>query len=377
MIYLDNAATGRPFEEALETFVEVNQRSYANPNSKHLFGFEANRILEDARKEVLSSLGLSATHRCIFLSGASEANSMAIKSVAFRYQNRGKKILTSNVEHPSVAASFEQLQKSFGFEAIFLPVNEKGFVSPETLKAAMDKSVTLVSLMQVNNETGSIFPIEQLSSVLKDYPKALLHVDATQGIGKVKCDYSCCDLISFSAHKFGGIKGCGALICRKSLEFLPLVSGGEQEFGYRGGTVNVAGAASLALALKRSLSQQEETCRHVSELCARLEEGLRGIDGIEINSPFAHSPFLCNFSLLHHKASVVVEALSERGIYVSTVSACSSKGEPISKVILAMGKDKTHAANSIRVSFSGDTTSEEIDAFLAELKKILREIRPL
>ena len=377
MIYLDNAATGRPFEEAIKAFVEVNENSYANPNSKHLFGYKASKILEDARKEVLSLLGLSSTHQCIFLSGASEANSMAIKSVALRYQNRGKKILTSNVEHPSVGAAFEQLEKSFGFEAHFLPVNAEGFVSPETLKEAMDKNVTLVSMMQVNNESGAIFPIEQYADILKDYPKALLHVDATQGIGKVKCDYSRCDLISFSAHKFGGLKGCGALIYRKSLEFLPLVSGGQQEFGYRGGTVSVAGAASLTTALRLTLSKQEETYRHVSELCARVEEGLKGIDGVEINSPVGHSPFLCNFSLLHHKASVVVEALSEKGIYVSTVSACSSKGEPISTVILAMGKDKNHASNSIRVSFCADTTSKDVDTFLAELKKTLKEIKTI
>lgn len=377
MIYLDNAATGRPFEEAIKVFTEVNEDAFANPNSKHLFGYKASKILEDARKEVLSLLGLSSTHQCLFLSGASEANSMAIKSVALRYQSRGKKVLTSNVEHPSVLASFEQLEKSFGFEAHFLPVNENGYVSVETLKEAMDKNVTLVSLMQVNNETGVIFPIEEYADILDNYPKALLHVDATQGIGKVKCDYSRCDLISFSAHKFGGLKGCGALIYRKSLEFLPLISGGQQEFGYRGGTVSVAGAASLATALKLTLSRQEETYHHVSELCARLEEGLQEIDGIEINSPAGHSPFLCNFSLLHHKASVVVEALSERGIYVSSVSACSSKGEPVSSVILAMGKDKRHAANSIRVSFSADSTSQEVDAFLSELKTILKEIKTI
>ncbi len=377
MIYLDNAATGRPFEEAIKTFVDVNEDAYGNPNSKHLFGYKASKVLEDSRKKVLSLLGLSSTHQCIFLSGASEANSMAIKSVALRYQNRGKKILTSNVEHPSVSAAFEQLEKSFGFEAHFLPVNAEGVVPLETFKEALDKNVTLVSMMQVNNESGAIFPIEQYADILKSYPKALLHVDATQGIGKVKCDYSSCDLISFSAHKFGGLKGCGALIYRKSLEFLPLVSGGQQEFGYRGGTVSVAGAASLAKALELTLSRQAETYHHVSELCARLEEGLRGMECVEINSPVGHSPYLCNFSLLHHKASVVVEALSERGIYVSTVSACSSKGEPISNVILAMGKDKNHAANSIRVSFCADTTLEEVDTFLTELKKILQEIRPL
>ena len=377
MIYLDNAATGRPFKEAMETFVKVNEEAYGNANSNHLFGFKAKKVLEDAREEVLSLLGLTSTHQCIFLSGASEANSTAIKSIALRYQNRGKKILTSNVEHPSVGAAFEQLRDSFGFDAVFLPVNEKGYVSPSTLAESLDKNVVLVSLMQVNNETGAIFPVEQYREVLKDYPKVLLHVDATQGIGKVRCDYSKCDLISCSAHKFGGLKGTGVLIYKKSLQFLPLVSGGQQEFGYRGGTVSVAGAASLATALRLTLSRQEETFKHVSHLSSLLEKGLKEIPGIEINSPEGHSPYLVNFSLLHHKASVVVEALSERGIYVSTVSACSAKGEPISTVILAMGKDKKHAANSIRVSFSADSTEEEVATFLAELTAILKETKTI
>ncbi len=377
MIYLDNAATGRPFKEAMEAFVRVNTESYGNANSNHLFGFKAKKVLDDARAEVLSVLGLSSTHQCIFLSGASEANSMAIKSVALRYQNRGKKILTSNVEHPSVGAAFEQLRDSFGFESVFMPVNEQGFVSPSTLEESMDKNVSLVSLMQVNNETGAIFPIEEYASIIRKFPKAIFHVDATQGIGKMKCDYSKCDLISCSGHKFGGLKGTGVLIYKKTLQFLPLVSGGQQEFGIRGGTVSVAGAASLAEALRITFSRQEATYRHVSELCARLEEGLRKIPGVDINSPKGHSPYLCNFSLLHHKASVVVEALSEKGIFVSTVSACSAKGEPSSTVILAMGKDERHAANSIRVSFSGESTSEEVDAFLGELSKILGELKTI
>ena len=377
MIYFDNAATGRPFKEAMEAFVKVNEESYANPNSNHLFGFKAKKVLDDARAEVLSLLGLSSTHQCIFLSGASEANSMAIKSVALRYQNRGKRILTSNVEHPSVGAAYQQMKDSFGFEPAFLPVNADGYVSPSTLKENLSKDVILVSMMQVNNETGAIFPIEEYASILKDYPKALLHVDATQGIGKVRCDYSKCDLITCSAHKFGGIKGSGVLIYKKTLQFLPLVSGGQQEFGYRGGTVSVAAAASLATALRLTISRMDATFAHVSHLCSMLEEGLKEIPGIDINSPSGHSPYLCNFSLLHHKASVVVEALSERQIFVSTVSACSAKGEPASSVILAMGKDQNHAANSIRVSFSAESTEEEVKTFLGELKKILGEIKTI
>ena len=377
MIYFDNAATGRPLKEATSLFLKVNEEVFANPSSHHRFGYQAKRILEQARADVLSSLGLSKTHECIFLSGASEANSMAIKSVALRYQNRGKRILTSSVEHPSVTNSFLQLRDSFGFETTFLEVNEEGFVPVSALEKELGKDVILVSLMQVNNETGAVFPIEECGEILRKYPKALFHVDATQGIGKVPCSFCNVDLISFSAHKFGGLKGSGCLLFRKNLQFLPLISGGEQEYGYRSGTVSPALAASLAEALKISLAREEEARKHVSRLCSILEEGLSEIEEVEINSPAGHSPFLCNFSLRKHKASVVVEALSEKGIYVSSVSACSSKGEPVSKVLLAMGKGERLSANSIRVSFSLENKEEEVFAFLSELKNILKEIKPL
>ncbi len=377
MIYFDNAATTKPIKEAVDVFEDVSFRNFGNPNSIHGFGYLSARILEESRAKVLSLLGLSSTHQCIFLSGASEANSMAIKSIGLRYQNRGKKMITSNVEHPSVTNSFLQMRDKFGFDCLFLPVSSLGVVEPEALASNVDKNTILVSMMEVNNETGAIFPVSRYGDILSAYPKALLHVDATQGIGKTDCDYSSADLISFSAHKIGGIKGSGVLLYKKSLQFVPLISGGEQEFGYRAGTVSVASAASLAKALEAAVSNKDKNRAKVQELCSHLEEGLRQMGEIDINSPSSHSPYLCNFSLRRHKASVVVEALSERGIYVSSVSACSSKGEPVSSTLLAMGKTQSQAANSIRVSFSHENTLEEVDVFLSELKKILQEVKPL
>lgn len=377
MIYFDNAATTRPIKEAVDVFEDVSCQSFGNPNSIHGFGYQSARILEESRAKVLSLLGLSQTHQCIFLSGASEANSMAIKSIGLRYQNRGKKMVASNVEHPSVTNSFLQMKDKFGFDCLFLPVSSSGVVGPDVLEASLDKTTILVSMMEVNNETGAIFPISEYADILSAYPKALLHVDATQGIGKTDCDYSKADLISFSAHKIGGIKGSGALLYKKSLQFVPLISGGEQEFGYRAGTVSVAAASSLAKALEVALASKEENRKKISGLCAHLEEGLRRLGEVDINSPSSHSPYLCNFSLERHKASVVVEALSERGIYVSSVSACSSKGEPVSTTLLAMGKSESQAANSIRVSFSHNNSIEEVDEFLSALKQILQEVKPL
>ena len=376
MIYLDCAATTPPFSEAIKAFEEVSLNSFGNPSSLHTAGFAASKILENSRNSILNCLNVAKSHRLIFTSGASEANSLAIKGAALHYKNRGKRIITSAVEHPSVLKAFEQLGQEFGFEVIELPVNAEGKVEPEALENAMNKETILVSIMAVNNETGSINDLPALLKVVRKFPKALFHSDLTQAIGKVDLPLSDLDMFSFSAHKFGGLKGNGALIYKSHLSFLSLISGGHQEAGLRGGTVDVAGASAMSVALSKTYSLRKEEIARVQELNTYLKQQISEIDEASINSPSDASPFVLNFSLLRHKASVVVEALSEKGICVSSVSACNSKGEPASYVLLAMGKTMDEAKNSIRVSFGINSNKGDVDAFIDALKVILEEVNP-
>jgi cysteine desulfurase len=370
MIYFDNAATTPTLNEALEAFLKANAEHFGNPSSTHAFGHEADRYLEDARNSILKDLGLTSTHSLLFNSGATEGNNLAIKGVAFHYAARGKRIITSAVEHPSVLKVVDEL-RPFGFDIVVLPVNGEGKVEPETLKKAMTKETILVSIMAVNNEVGAVNDVGALSAVVHAYPKAFLHIDATQAIGKAKIPYEKADLISFSAHKFGGLKGCGALLYRKAIVFSPVNMGGEQEYGFRGGTVNMPSCVAEAVALHSALGDFEKHQEIVIAISSQIRNALEKNSEITINSPQDAVPYVLNFSLLKKKASVVLEALSEAGIYVSSVSACSSKEEPISYVLLAMGKSKEDSANSIRLSFGPQNTLEEAAIFLKTLTAIL------
>ncbi|MGN1262318.1 MAG: cysteine desulfurase family protein, partial [Candidatus Enteromonas sp.] len=228
-----------------------------------------------------------------------------------------------------------------------------------------------------NNETGTIEPISEIARIVHRFPKAFFHSDLTQAIGKVAMPFPDIDLFSFSAHKFGGMKGNGALLYKKTMRFLPLLSGGEQEKGLRAGTVDVAGAKAMAVALVAAEKSKASNLERMKALRESFVKKLLAIDEIVLNSPEESSPYVIDFSLRSHKASVVVEALSSRGYDVSSVSACSSKGEPSSYVLLAMGKDPRLAANPIRVSFLPSTKEEELDGFIDGLKHILQEVRPL
>lgn len=374
MIYFDNAATSKPLSEALRTYEEVNSSFFGNPSSNHAFGLEALKVLEDARQEILRALGLEKNYTLVFDSGATESNNLALKGLAFRYQNRGKKLITSAVEHPSVLRPLEDLRDHFGFQLVVLPVNDKGVVTPDTLAQAIDKDTILVSLMAVNNEVGSIFEVAKLSQIVHHYPKAFFHVDATQAMCKVALPYDACDLFSYSGHKFGGLKGTGALILKKTIQLAPVNEGGEQEAGLRAGTVDVAGMAAMAKAQVAGLKSLEQRENQVRPLFNLLYGYFSKRDDIVLNSDPSGSPYVLNFSLKKKKASVVVEALSNRGIFVSSVSACSSKEARFSYVVEAMGRSRDLASNSIRLSFSADNTLAEGRAFVAAFEDILQEV---
>ena len=378
MIYFDNAATTPALKCALDAFVKTNVETFGNSESNHAVGRAASKALEGAREDILEMLGLSSTHSLVFTSGATESNNLALKGAAIKYAKRGKKIITTVAEHPSVLRPLEELKDLFGFDVSYLPITKEGIIDPNELKPKMDNEVVLVSVMAVNNEIGSYNKIEEIAKIVRLFPKAIFHVDATQAIGKMNLPYKDIDLLSFSAHKFGGVKGTGALIYKKSLNFIPVNAGGEQEKGFRAGTVNVPGMVAMDVALKYSLSKMKESEAKEKEIYSFIYSHLiTEKEQIIMNSlPLGESqtPFVMNFSLIKKKASVVVEALSNKGIYVSSVSACSSKEERSSYVIEALTGDEERAENSIRLSFSPSSSMEEAKEFLSAFDTILSEV---
>lgn len=378
MIYFDNAATTKPYPEVVDSFRKVSLELFGNSESNHAIGLSASRALEDARFSILKVLNVEKTHSLIFTSGATEANNLALKGTAIHYKNRGKRILVSSTEHPSVYKPLEELADLFGFEVIKLPVDSLGRVKVESLSSYLDNQTILVSVMAVNNEIGSQNDITAIASIVHKFPKCFFHVDATQALGKVDLPYEKVDLLSFSSHKFGGLKGTGGLLYKKTMQFEPLLAGGEQENGFRAGTTNVAGDVSTAKALEISLSNRFKNYQNVKE----IYEYLRGYFLSDATQYHVHSdevsekqtPYVLNVGLLKKKASVIVEALSNHGIYVSSVSACSSKEAHASNTLLACGYSLEEASNSIRISFSSANTLLEAKEFVLTLKEIMKEV---
>lgn len=368
-IYLDNAATTFPNKDVVALYCELETKAFGNSGSIHKLGMNSLNYLNKARESILNSFGVK-NYKVYFTSSSTEANNLAIKGYCYKYSNRGKRIITSNVEHPSVLETFKALEQE-GFEVIYLPVNKDGVIEIDDLKNAMNEETILVSVMVVNNEIGSINPIKEISEVVHKFPKANLHVDTTQAIGKIPFNYNDADMFVISGHKIHGLKGCGALIAKQNISFMPLINGGGQEDGFRSGTVAVAHACALAKALKIEM----EKTTNVDALHACLINELKTIDGVELNSPENSSKYIVNFSLTKKKASVVVEALSNEGIFVSSVSACNSKKEPLSLTVKKIGKNDVLAHNTIRVSLDDENTLEEIKIFTSELKKILESIK--
>ena len=374
MIYLDNAATTKPKKEIIDAFLAIENQYYANPSSIHSFGMKTNSYLEKARNVILNSFRLN-NHQVIFTSSSTEACNLLIKGYCLSHQNRGKRIITSNIEHASVLECFNQLKEQFGFEVIILNVNKDGIIEKEQLELAMNDKTILVSIMAINNEVGSINPIEQLSKVVKQYPKCIFMVDTTQAIGKINLNYNDIDAFVISGHKIHGLKGSGCLILKKGISLLPLISGGGQENNLRSGTVSVSLAVSLAKAIQLANKDIEQKNNYVSSLKENLINQLKNIDGIVINSNQYCSPYIVNFSLINKKAAVIVEALSRKDIYISSVSACHSRKEKSSYVIKALTNDDLLAKNSIRISFSEENTTLEIDQFINELKDALERVK--
>ena len=374
IIYLDNASTSKVNPEVLESYNQITLKYFANASSIHKLGQESNRLLEKSREQILKLFNLSH-HEVIFTSGATEANNLAIKGYAFANRGRGNHIITSATEHPSVLNTVKQLE-NYGFEITILPVNKNGVVEVNSLKEAIKDNTILVSIMSVNNETGAINPIKEIADLLKSYPKIAFHVDMTQAIGKVDIPLENIDMFSFAGHKIHGLLGSGALIKEKKIILEPQNSGGGQENNLRSGTNTVALSASLAKALRLAINKQKENYQKVSNLRDYLINYLKdNPDLYSLNSFSLDNPYIVNFSTLNHKASVVVEALSNKGIMVSSLSACHSKNEDYSYVVYAMNQDMKLAHNTIRVSFSNENNVDDVNALIRALKIITKEIK--
>ena len=373
MIYFDNSATTKMAPEALETYSQVVTKIWGNPSSLHKLGDRAYGLLEASRKQVADLLGVN-TDEIYFTSGGTESNNTAIKGTAWAKREFGKHIITSSVEHASVANTFTELE-NLGFRVTRLPVDKEGRVNPEDLKAALDKDTTLVSIMGVNNEIGTIQPIKEISEILADYPNIHFHVDNVQALGKGIWDQvftSRVDMMSFSSHKFHGPRGIGILYKKRGRMLMPLCEGGGQEKGLRSGTENLAAIAAMAKAVRLLLTDEKEKADREYAIKEKISKYLAGKPGIHIFSPLKadFAPHILCFALEGIRGETLVHTLEDQDIYISTTSACASKKADEASTLVAMKTPDAIATSAVRLSFDESNTLEEADEFIAAFDEI-------
>ncbi len=368
-VYFDYSSTTNVHPDVLKAYMDLLKTTYVNSESLYDEGTLVSRNLEKARNAISELLKVHPDE-IIFTSGASEANSEAIKSVSFSMPEK-KHIITSQIEHSSVLNACKQMEDVFGYRVTYLPVNEQGIVSVKDLKNALDNDTSVVSLMSVNNETGAINPIEEIKEIVKKTSSAYMHVDMTQAIGKVPCSFENIDLASMSAHKIEGLKGSGILVKKKHVPFIPLINGGEQEYGLRGGTNNACTNMVFAKTLRIALENEKKYHDYVQKLQPLLLNQLKEIDGVEINNPENNLCSIVNFSYENIPSEVMQNALNRMGFMISARSTCESKSNNPSYVLKAMGYSDRRASSCIRISLSYHNTEEDILDFIKALKEII------
>lgn len=376
MIYFDNSATTKPYKEVLDSFIKVSSEYYGNPSSLHGMGGQAERLLMQAREQIAQLMNVQP-NEIYFTSGGTESNNLAIKGTALMHRNRGRHIITTAVEHASVSETMAQL-RDLGYRITIIPPDNSGIVSVEDIEKEITSETILVSVMHVNNEIGSIQPINEIGKLLKKHSKIVFHVDNVQGIGKVPLDLyeANVDLCTISAHKFHGLKGNGVLFIRDGIRLSPLFSGGNQEWKQRSGTENVAGTVAMAKALRLTMNNKEKFLDRLLSIKKYLVEELAKMEDITVHTPESHSaPHIINFSIKGFKAEVFVHALEEKDIYVSTTSACSSKKAAASSTLIAIGVQEKDAKSAIRVSLTYENTLEEAAAFIEAVKETVNRLR--
>ncbi|MCY7050261.1 cysteine desulfurase family protein [Streptococcus parasanguinis] len=377
MIYFDNSATTKPYPEALATYTEVATRIWGNPSSLHNLGSQATRILEASRKQIAELIGKKA-EEIYFTSGGTEGDNWILKGVAFEKAPYGRHIIVSDIEHPAIKESAAWL-KTQGFEVDYAPVDERGFVKVDALANLLRPDTTLVSVMAVNNEIGSIQPIHDIATLLEDRPTISFHVDAVQALAKVATEVYLperVDFATFSSHKFHGLRGVGFVYIKEGKKITPLLTGGGQEKEMRSTTENVAGIAATAKALRLAMENQEAFASKTQQMKEVIREELANYPDVTVFSGEDHfAPHILTFGIKGVRGEVVVHAFEEFDIYISTTSACSSKAGKPAGTLIAMGVDKSIAQTAVRLSLDLENDMSQVEQFLTKFKLIYEQTR--
>lgn len=378
LVYLDNSATTKQAAQVTEAMVSAMEENYGNPSSLHHLGVMAEKALKGARAQVAGALHVSDAE-VYFTSGGTEADNIAIRGSAHALRRKGRKLITSQVEHPAVLETFKALEQE-GFQPVYLGVDDKGLIDMEELKAELTEDTILVSLMQVNNELGTVEPVLEVGRLLHGRDRLNFHVDAVQAFGKLPMGpvTAAADLVTVSAHKIHGPKGAGALYMKKGAKLKPPITGGGQERNIRSGTENVPGIIGFGAAAAIVCDHLEANAVRMKTVRQYLLDGMKAeIGDIRINS-FEDDrcvPSVLNVSFLGVRGEVLLHDLERSQIYVSTGSACSSNKKGQSHVLKAAGLTQEEIEGAIRFSFSHYNTVEEMDYVLIHLKKAVESMR--
>ncbi len=376
MIYLDNAATTKIHPLALDTYKRTSEKIIGNPSSLHELGTVATRLLLESRKQIAQLLNVSLDE-IFFTSGGTEGDNWVIKGTAMEKRKFGNHILVSAVEHPAVSESCRQL-KELGFDVEIIPVNQEGFVDPEEIKRRLKKETILVSVMVVNNEVGMIQPIAEIGEILKEYPTVHFHVDAVQGITKVPTEKWLVDRVdfaTFSGHKFHGPRGIGFIYWKKGRKIAPLLTGGGQENNFRSGTENLPGIVAMAKALRLGLTDEKIKQTELMKKRDYLIDSLATFSGVTLFTKKSEkfAPHIVCFSLKGIRGEVMVHALEEKQVIISTTSACASKKSSVPSTLNAMNVPRNLAETAVRVSLDETTTLAELEQFLLQFSLLYQK----
>lgn len=375
MIYFDNSATTPIFPQSLDAYIKTSQRIIGNPSSLHDLGNQANRLLQQARKQIAELITVTPDE-IYFTSGGTEGDNWVLKGTMIEKREYGNHMIISGIEHPAVSETAEQL-KSLGGEVSIAPVNNQGFVIVDELKKLIRKDTVLVSIMAVNNEIGSIQPILEISELLKEYPKIHFHVDAVQAIGKVSLSEwltERVDFATFSAHKFHGPRGIGFIYWKKGRRLAPLLNGGGQEKNQRSGTENVPAIVAMAKALRIALDRKLQKPDHTKHLKEALINALKAYEKVTIFSEGEdYAPHILCFSLKGIRGEVLVHALEEKQIFISTTSACSSRKHLASSTLHAMHVPDDLATSAVRISLDESNSMAEVEQFMIIFKQLYKK----